>query len=271
MSVGLTWLGKALEELDRKAYLAIPACCGAVTAGAFPTTSYGMPTVNTTFASAAAVASGIASIRELAGEKEEVICWAGDGGTYDIGLATLSAAAERNEDILYICYDNEIYGNTGGQRSSATPPGARTTTPPGGKAEAKKDVISILAAHGVPYAATLSVAHPDDFRRKLKTALTTRGMRFLLMHSPCPTGWKSEPAESIQLVRLAVQSGLFPLYEVFDGSRWRINEEPTWADPAEYFRRQRRFRPAEVDLEATRAWAQDRFRRLQVLAEAFPA
>ena len=271
MSVGLTWLGKALEELDQKAMLAIPACCGAVTAGAFPTTSYAMPTVATTFAAAPAVASGLAAIRTLTESPEQVICWAGDGGTYDIGLATLSAAAERNEDILYICYDNEIYGNTGGQRSSATPPGARTTTTPTGKSESKKDVVSILAAHGIPYAATLSVAHPDDFRRKLKTALTTRGMRFLLMHSPCPTGWKSEPAESIQLVRLAVQSGLFPLYEVFEGARWRINEEPTWADPAEYFRRQRRFRPDEVDLDATRRWARDRYDRLTVLAEAFPA
>ena len=131
--------------------------------------------------------------------------------------------------------------------------------------------MSILAAHGIPYAATLSVAHPDDFRRKLHTALTTQGMRFLLMHSPCPTGWKSEPAESVQLVRLAVQSGLFPLFEVFDGKRWRINAEPEWSDPAEYFRRQRRFRPEEVDLDATRRWARDRYELLTVLAGAFPA
>lgn len=271
MSIGLTWLGQALEESGRKATLAIPACCGAVTAGAFPTTSYGMPAVATTFASAAAVASGLAGIRDLNDEDQEIICWAGDGGTYDIGLATISAAAERNEDILYICYDNEIYGNTGGQRSSATPAGARTSTTPGGKSEAKKDVMAILAAHGIPYAATLSVAHPDDFKRKLRTALSIRGMRFLLMHSPCPTGWKSEPAESVQLVRLAVRSGLFPLFEVYGGGRWRINVEPDWADPAEYFRRQRRFRLEEVDLDATRRWARDRFERLQVLAEAFPA
>ncbi len=271
MSIGLTWLGNALSDLDQKAQLAIPACCGAVTAGAFPTTSYAMPTVATTFAASPAVASGLASIRDLNDSGHQVICWAGDGGTYDIGFATLSAAAERNENILYICYDNEIYGNTGGQRSSATPPGARTTTTPHGKSETKKDVMSILAAHGIPYAATLSVAHPDDFRRKLHTALTTQGMRFLLMHSPCPTGWKSEPAESVQLVRLAVQSGLFPLFEVFDGKRWRINAEPEWSDPAEYFRRQRRFRPEEVDLDATRRWARDRYERLTVLAGAFPA
>ena len=271
MSIGLTWLGQALEELDQKAHMCIPACCGAVTAGAFPTTSYGMPTVATTFAASPAVASGIAAIRDVTGEAHQVVCWAGDGGTYDIGLATLSAAAERNEDILYICYDNEIYGNTGGQRSSATPPGARTSTTPHGKSEAKKDVMSILTAHGIPYAATLSVAHPDDFRRKLRTALTTRGMRFLLMHSPCPTGWKSEPAESVELVRLAVRSGLFPLYEAFAGKRWRINVEPDWTDPSEYYRRQRRFSSKELDVEASRVWARDRYRRLRVLADAFPA
>ena len=271
MSIGLTWLGNALAELEQTAHLAIPACCGAVTAGAFPTTSYAMPTVATTFAAAPAVAAGLASIRDLNELDHQVICWAGDGGTYDIGFATLSAAAERNEDILYICYDNEIYGNTGGQRSSATPPGARTTTTPDGKTEAKKDVLAIMAAHGIPYAATLSVAHPEDFRRKLRTALTTRGMRFLLMHSPCPTGWKSEPGDSVQLVRLAVRSGLFPLVEVFDGSRWRINVEPDWTDPAEYFRRQRRFPDDQVDLDATRTWIRDRFHRLRVLAEAFPA
>ncbi|MEJ2542047.1 MAG: thiamine pyrophosphate-dependent enzyme, partial [Gemmatimonadota bacterium] len=263
MSIGLNWLGAALAELEQTAHLAIPACCGAVTAGAFPTTSYAMPTVATTFAASPAVATGLASIRDLNGLDHQVICWAGDGGTYDIGLATLSAAAERNEDILYICYDNEIYGNTGGQRSSATPPGARTTTTPEGKSEAKKDVLAILAAHGIPYAATLSVAHPEDFRHKLHTALTTRGMRFLLMHSPCPTGWKSEPGDSVQLVRLAVRSGLFPLVEVFGGRRWRINVEPDWTDPAEYFRRQRRFPDDQVDLEATRTWIRDRFHRLR--------
>ncbi len=271
MSLGLTWLGDALGELDQKALIAIPACCGAVTAGAFPTTSYGMPTVATTFAASPAVASGLAAIRDVNQEMDQVICWAGDGGTYDIGLATLSAAAERNEDLLYICYDNEIYGNTGGQRSSATPPGARTSTTPEGKTESKKDVMSILTAHGIPYVASLSLAHPEDFKRKLRTALTTSGMRFLLIHSPCPTGWKSEPSESVDLVRWAVRSGLFLLYECFHGKWWRINEEPDWIDPTEYFRRQSRFKPDNVNLEETRRWIRNRYKRLKVLADAFPA
>ncbi len=271
MSVGLVMLGRALAEAGETCQLVIPASCAAVTAGAFPTTSYGVPTVNSTFASASAVASGIAAVRDLNGELEHVVCWAGDGGTYDIGMASLSGAAERNEDILYVCYDNEIYGNTGGQRSSATPTGARTTTTPRGKPEAKKDIVGVMAAHRIPYAATLSIAHPVDFRRKVRTALSLHGMRFLLMHSPCPTGWKSEPADTVDLVRLAVSSGLFPLYEVFDGVRYRINEDPDWSDPEGYFARQRRFGADQVDLDGTRRAIRERFERLRFLAEAFPA
>lgn len=270
MSVGLTMLDRALTDADDSCSLVIPACCGIVTAGAFPTTSYGVPTIATTFASSAAVASGYASVRDLNDDPGQVICWAGDGGTYDIGLATLSGAAERNENIIYICYDNEIYGNTGGQRSSATPVGARTTTTPTGKTENKKDIMSIMAAHGIPYAATLSMAHPDDFRRKLSTALSLQGMRFLLMHSPCPTGWKSEPEDSVELVRIAVASGLFPVYEVFDGARYRITVEPDGSDPAEYFRRQRRFKDNDIDLDATRRSCANRIHRLRMLAREYP-
>jgi len=271
MSISLSMLGRALAEAGETCQLAIPACCGVVAVGSFPTSAYSAPVVATTFASSPAVASGMVAIKELNQEPGQVICWTGDGGTYDIGMAALSAAAERNENLVYFCYDNEIYGNTGGQRSSATPPGARTTTTPGGKHEAKKDIMAIMAAHRVPYAATLSIAHPDDFRRKLLTAFATRGMKFFLIHSPCPTGWKSEPSESVMLVRLAVRSGLFPLYEVFDGVRYRINVEPDWTDPGEYYAHQRRFRKGEIDLNVTRRVCRDRFDRLKTLAQAFPA
>ena len=268
MSVGLQMLSRAVA--GRQVRMVIPACCGIVAAGGFPTTSYGVPVVASTFAAAPAFASGIAAVRDLNVEPGQVICWAGDGGTYDIGLATLSAAAERNENLIYICYDNEIYGNTGGQRSSATPPGARTTTTPGGKSETKKDIVRIMAAHRVPYAATLSIAHPEDFERKVKTALALSGLRFLLLHSPCPTGWKSEPAESVQLVRLAVESGLFPLYEVWDGRYYRVNVEPEWADPADYYARQRRFPADSIDLDAVRRECRESYEWLSVLAERFP-
>jgi pyruvate ferredoxin oxidoreductase beta subunit/2-oxoisovalerate ferredoxin oxidoreductase beta subunit len=271
MSIGLTMLGRALDKAGDNCTLVIPACCGIVTAGAFPTTSYGAPTLATTFASSPAVASGVASIRDLNEESGQVICWAGDGGTYDIGLATLSAAAERNENIIYICYDNEIYGNTGGQRSSATPAGARTTTTPWGKADSKKDIMSIMAAHRIPYAATLSMAHPDDFAKKIATALSCRGLRFLLMLSPCPTGWKSESEDSVQLVRLAVASGLFPVYEVFNGATYRVNIDPDGTDPVEYFHLQRRFQDEDINVEAVRKFCVERMRRLHTLAEHYPA
>jgi pyruvate/2-oxoacid:ferredoxin oxidoreductase beta subunit len=269
MSVGLQWLDEALGTAMPT--LVIPACCAAVTPGAFPASAYGVPAVETTFASSAAVATGIARVRALNGESDPTICWAGDGGTYDIGLATLSAAAERDEDVLYICYDNEIYGNTGGQRSGATPTGAKTSTTQGGKAEPKKDIMAIMAAHGIPYAATLSLAHRDDFLRKISLALSLRGFRFLHMLSPCPAAWKSEPSESVELVRLAVAAGLFPLYEVFDGRRYRINARPDGTPLDAYLDRQRRFKSvapvaAELQRQIERKWTQ-----LDELARAFPA
>jgi pyruvate/2-oxoacid:ferredoxin oxidoreductase beta subunit len=269
MSLGFSFLDRAVA--DRKIQIVIPACCGIVTPGQYPRSAYGVPVVASTFASAAAVATGLAQVARLNGEPTRAVCWAGDGGTYDIGMATLSAVAERNENFLYICYDNEIYGNTGGQRSSATPVGAKTTTTPYGKTAGKKPIVDIMAAHRIPYAATLSIAHPDDFERKLKTAFDTKGFRFLLIHSPCPTGWKSEPSRTVNLVRLAVRSGLFPLYEVFDGKRYRVNAQPDGTDPAEYYEGQRRFPEGSLDMDAIRAACAETNERLNGLAAQWPA
>ncbi len=231
---GLSSLMQMLRHAvaDRPVHLVIPACCGAVTAGLFPQSVFGAPTLLSTFASAAAAASGLACVAQANGEDTRVICLAGDGGTYDIGFATLSAAADRNEDILYICYDNEIYGNTGGQRSSATPAGAVASNLKAPKLEQKKDIMAIMAAHRIPYAATVSLAHADDTLRKLRRALDQKGFRFLHVLSPCPTGWKSEPAMGMELVRLAVRSGLYPVLEIFDGKRYVINIEPDFSDEA---------------------------------------
>jgi len=241
MSSALQLFGRAVES--RPVQLVIPACCGAVMAGSFPYSTLGAPTLLSTFASAASVATGLARVARLNGEATRVVCWAGDGGTYDIGLSTLSAAAERNEDVLYVCYDNEIYGNTGGQRSSATPAGASTTSTPGGKLEPKKDILGILAAHRIPYAASISLAHDQDGLEKMRRAVDLPGFRFLHVLSPCPTGWKSEPALGIELVRLAVRSGLYPVLEITDGRRLRINVEPDFSDEALelYLSLQRRF------------------------------
>lgn len=269
MSIGLQLFEQALEREPMT--FAIPACCGIVTAGAFPTSAYGVPVVATTFASSPAVASGIAAIHELNGDEHPVICWTGDGGTYDIGIATLSAAAERNENVIYICYDNEIYGNTGGQRSSATPEGVATTTSPRGKTEPKKDIMAIMAAHRIPYAATLSIAHRDDFLRKVRTARRMKGFKFLLMLSPCPTGWKSEPEESVDLIRRAVGCGMFPVYEVFDGTRVRINVRPDGTPLTEYVERQRRYTGAKIDTEVLARYVEAQWRYLEAMAAAFPA
>ncbi|WP_136413909.1 thiamine pyrophosphate-dependent enzyme [Herbaspirillum sp. ST 5-3] len=253
---------------DRQVQLIIPACCGAVAAGLFPQSTYGVPTLLTTFASAPAAASGAASVAQLNGEDTRVICLAGDGGTYDIGFASLSAAAERNEDVLYICYDNEIYGNTGGQRSSATPHGAVTTNTPHGKPEQKKDIVAIMAAHRIPYAASISLAHADDTLRKLRHALDLKGFRFLHVLSPCPTGWKSEPALGIELVRLAVRSGLFPVLEVFDGKRYAINIEPDFSDEAldMYLSLQRRFQKSGLSAADLRPDIERHWQNLRALS-----
>lgn len=264
MSLVLQLLGRAAG--DRPMQMVIPACCGIVTAGPFPCSAYGAPVMAATFASAAAAATGLSWVAQLNGEDTRVCCFAGDGGTFDIGFATLSATAERNEDVLYICYDNEIYGNTGGQRSSATPLGATTTTTPTGKTVRKKDVLGIMAAHGVPYVATVSLAHPEDAMRKLRYALDCKGFRFLHVLSPCPTGWKSEPGDGIELVRLAVRSGLYPVYEVFDGERVVVNVASQQDDEAlaRYFSLQGRFRRTQVDLAAIRAEITRTWRRISV-------
>lgn len=249
MSTALQIFGRAAGP--HRLQLVIPASCAAVMAGPFPTSSIGAPTVLSTFGSAAAVATGLARVARLNGDGTRVVCWAGDGGTYDIGMASLSAAAERDEDVLYVCYDNEIYGNTGGQRSSATPAGASTTNTPGGKPEEKKDILAIMAAHRVRYAASLSIAHPEDAARKVRRALDASGFRFLHVLAPCPTGWKSEPALGIELVRLAVRSGLYPVVEIVEGRKLVINLEPDFSGEALelYLSLQRRFQRSGITAE----------------------
>ncbi|MFN7975855.1 MAG: thiamine pyrophosphate-dependent enzyme [Acidobacteriota bacterium] len=268
MSIGLNMLSRAIGAT--KVQMVIPACCGIVTAGPFPYSAYGAPVVASTFASAPALATGLAHAARLNGEPARIICWAGDGGTYDIGMATLSAAAERDEDILYICYDNEIYGNTGGQRSSATPLGAATSTTPSGKDVDKKDILAIMAAHRIPYAASISLAHPEDALRKMRESLAMTGFRFLHILSPCPTGWKSEPAEGIELVRLAVKSGLYAVCQVRHGSELAIDVEPELSRQALeiYFERQGRFRKAAIDVPAIHASLVERWRELRARASA---
>ncbi|MEK7220810.1 MAG: thiamine pyrophosphate-dependent enzyme, partial [candidate division NC10 bacterium] len=235
----------ALQALGRNTVFVVPACCAAVVDGAFPYSAMGVPMLHTAFETGASVATGVRASLDAQGQHETtVVVWAGDGGTFDIGFQALSGAAERNENILYVCYDNEAYMNTGAQRSSATPLGAWTTTTPAlsPKARPKKDILAILAAHRIPYAATASVAFPEDLMAKVTKAKRIQGTRFLHVLAPCPSGWKYEPDLTIRLARLAVESCVFPLVEIEAGTGPMLNYIPPSPRPvAEYLADQGRF------------------------------
>ncbi len=260
------------DALGNNVKMAIPACCAIVAPHSFPHTSYKVPVAATTFASSSVVAAGMKAIQSLNNENINTIAFAGDGGTFDIGMATLSGCAERNEDIIYVCYDNEVYGNTGAQRSSATPVCAVTTTTPTGKKESKKDIMSILIQHNIPYAATLSIGHPEDFIRKVKIAQEVKGFRFLYVLSPCIPNWKIEPALSIKLARLAVQTGVFPLYEVFNRNEYHITEKTDELVPIEeYLDPQKRFaRASKESIEEFKNQVLGNWNRIRKMAETFP-
>ncbi|MDE1819430.1 MAG: pyruvate synthase subunit beta [Euryarchaeota archaeon] len=232
--------------------LVIPACCWAVIAGPMPTTCLKVPTAFSAFEATASVASGIKAGLRRTGRGETLVAgFAGDGGTADIGIQALSGAAERNEDMIYVCYDNEAYMNTGIQRSGSTLPGTWTTTTPAGvgKTTPKKDMPAIMAAHAIPYVATLNPSFPEDFVAKVKKAASMHGLRYLHVLADCPTGWKHDPSLMVKVGRLATTSHLWPLYEVVEGA-YRVTWEPSNPTPLEeYLKLQGRFAgmsPAEV-------------------------
>ena len=214
----------------------------------YPETSWQIPWIHSLFGNTAAVASGIAAAMRVKGRRHvRVIAQGGDGGTTDIGFGCLSGMFERNDDVLYICYDNEAYMNTGVQRSSATPAAARTaTTPavghdPGNVFGQGNNVPLIAMAHGIPYVATASVANLRDLERKVTFAMGIDGARYIHIHVPCPLGWGSLPADTIKIARLAVESGLFPLFEAEHGEitgRTKIRHKVPVDD---YLRLQKRF------------------------------
>lgn len=230
--------------------------------------------MNTAFETAASAAAGVRAGLQMRGDNTTtVVAWAGDGGTFDIGLQALSAAAERNDDFLYICYDNEAYMNTGIQRSSATPWGTWTSTTPAGglKKERKKDIIGILAAHRIPYLATAALSHPEDLLRKVGKARQTKGFRFIHILSPCPPGWKTESELTIKLSRLAVESRVFPLMEIEDGLRYHLCAVINPVPVSEYLRLQDRFRYLDdVARQLIQQQVDADWRRLEQLA-ALPA
>jgi len=237
----------ALSAVDNP-IVVIPACCASVIQGTAPTVAYNVPTLNIAFAAHAAAASGVLHAKKVRGEKATVIVWSGDGGSFDIGLATISGAAERNENLIHCVYDNGFYGNTGAQRSGATPRGAITTTTPLGKQEKRKSLARIIAAHDVPYIATTSVGYPRDLYRKMKKAASIEGFKFLLIDSPCPGHWNTDPRMTIEMGRLAVKTGYFPVYEIDNGKLTFSSISKRYKDPAnrlpleDYLKPQRRFR-----------------------------
>jgi len=189
------------------------------------------------FGSTAAIAGGFKTgLTERGDTETEVVAWTGDGATLDIGLGPVSAAAERNEDIIYVCCDNEAYMNTGNQRSSATPLWATTMTNPlpMPKDQSKKDIMSIMASHGIPYAATLTIAYPEDFMKKVETAKQMRGFRFLYILTPCPTGWRFRAQDTVKISRLSVETNIFPLFEIRNGNHFMINSEPNMTPVERY-------------------------------------
>ena len=227
--------------------------CMEVISSFYPTTAWDLPWIHLAFENAAAVGSGVeAGLKALRRKGRipdrdvKVVAIAGDGGTMDIGIQSLSGAMERGHDMLYVCLDNEAYMNTGIQRSSGTPMGAATTTSPAGKVvpgkqEWKKNVPEIMVAHNVPYVATACHSYPLDFMNKVKKARKVKGPSYIHCLSVCPTGWRSASEETIKLGRLAVETGMFPLYEVEDG-KYKMTIEVDELRPIEdYLNRQGRF------------------------------
>ena len=208
-----------LKALEGQVIATVPASCLTVLHGMYPVTSVTVPCVNTPFASTAASATGlVAGLKALGNEGVTVLAIAGDGGTHDIGIQALSAAAERQTDFLYICYDNEGYMNTGNQRSGSTPLGAISgTTPILGKQQNQKNITAIMESHGIPYIATANAAYPLDLYEKVMKARTIRGTRFIHVFTPCSPGWLFPFSDTIRIGELAVETGWVILYEVEEG------------------------------------------------------
>ena len=259
----------ALKALGPDTILVVPPSCLTVLQGLFPVASTKVPSLNVTFASTAAAATGLVEALKAQGREHiKVVPWAGDGGTSDIGIQALSGAAERGDDFLFMCYDNEGYMNTGVQRSGTTPQGAITaTTPFKGKMQQKKDVPAIMVAHGIEYVATASAAYPLDLYDKIKKAISLKGVKYIHIHTPCPPGWGFETRYTVKIGETAVQTGYWDLYEVengvfrLTGASAKMLETAKRPPVSEYLKTQSRFRimtpeqAADVQARVDAKWA----------------
>jgi len=271
LAISLRLLFKALGN---KVILVVPACCSSVIPGSYPFTSFAVPVQNMLFEATGATASGVvAALRQRDVKDVTVVGWAGDGGTFDIGIQALSGAAERETDFIYVCYDNEAYGNTGVQRSGATPYGAWTTTTPTGKKERKKNMPFIMAAHRIPYVATACPSYPIDFINKLKKAKEIKGTKFIHLLVPCSTGWRYDTSKTVEMGRLAVQTGIWTLFEI-EYSTFKLNppsdrliDKAKRKPVKEYLTLQGRFRNlTEGDIEKIQRWVDEDWERYRELA-----
>jgi pyruvate ferredoxin oxidoreductase beta subunit len=250
----------ASKALGQNVIIANATGCMEIVSSPLPTTSWKVPWIHTLFENTAAVASGIESGLKMlmkkgriAQQEIKVVAMAGDGGTSDIGLQALSGAMERGHNFLYICFDNEAYMNTGIQRSSATPFGASTTTSPAGKMSIgqvswKKNMPAIAAAHNIPYVATACPSYPFDLMAKVEKGAVTPGPAYVHILSVCPTGWRCPTDLTIRIGRLAVETGIFPLYEIENG-RYKLNFDfPKLKPVTDYMKLQGRFRHLSEDI-----------------------
>lgn len=271
-----------LSASDFPVVVANATGCMEVTTSIFPYAAWPVPWIHSAFENAAATISGVEAAYKALVRKGEIpeqkkikfIAFGGDGGTYDIGLQALSGAAERGHNFLYILYDNEGYMNTGIQRSSSTPYGASTTTSPAGKVvpgkmQHKKPIVDIMAAHGIPYVAQASVSHWNDYVKKVRKALSMEGPTFIAVYSPCVPGWGYPENKSIEMAKLAVETGFWPLYEVEHGF-YKINYRPRNPLPIEEFlKSQTRFahllKKPEV-VEGIREFIRERWDFLEFMA-----
>lgn len=247
----------ALKMLGENTVAISATGCLEVITTPYPETAWEIPWMHVAFENAAAVASGVEAALKTQGKADTtVVVFGGDGGTADIGLQALSGAMERGHNLIYICYDNEAYMNTGIQRSGATPYGASTTTSPHGKEsfgedKPKKNMPMIMAAHGVPYVATASISYPEDFMKKVKKAAEIEGPAYIHLQQPCTTGWGYNPSKTIELGRLAVETGSWILYEIEEGE-FKVTYRPIQRKLVrEYLDAQKRFKHL-TDLEKDR-------------------
>jgi pyruvate ferredoxin oxidoreductase beta subunit len=241
-------LDAAMRAADNRLIAANATGCLEVFSTPYPESSWQVPWLHSLFANAASVASGVAAALRVTGREDiRVLAQGGDGGTVDIGLACLSGMFERNDDVFYVCYDNEAYMNTGVQRSGATPPAARTATTeavgtrPGNPFGVGKDLPRIAMAHDIPYVATATVADLHDLEAKVRRAMSLRGARYLHVLVPCPLGWGSATSDTVRLARLAQRSGLFPVFEAEHGEVTSVLAIRDRVPVEEYLRPQRRY------------------------------